>query len=103
MSIGQNVFANKLAEDLSASVPGLDPSIVLQTGATSLQASIEPEYLPLVTQAYNNALTRTFVVATAMASLTILGSLAVEWRNIKKKPVGPEAGEKGEAEKEVKE
>jgi len=85
ISIGQNVFANKLAIDLATFVPTLNPSVVLQTGATSIQGTIAKEYLPGVTLAYNNALDRTFLVATVMAALTIIGALAVEWRNIKAK------------------
>ncbi|KAK3937162.1 MFS general substrate transporter [Diplogelasinospora grovesii] len=100
VSIGQNVFANKLAQDLAAYIPGFNPDIVLQTGATSIQQTIDPTLLPLVTLAYNNALTRAFLVATIMASLTIVGSLVVEWKNIKKdkKPAGVEE-EKAEAKK----
>ncbi|RDL40045.1 Uncharacterized protein BP5553_00024 [Venustampulla echinocandica] len=97
VSIGQNVFVNKLAIDLAKYVPTLNPSIVLQTGATSIQRTTDKEYLPGVTLAYNNALDRAFLVATIMAALTIIGVLTVEWRNIKaKKPKGNEEHENGD-------
>ncbi|KAF2464016.1 MFS general substrate transporter [Lindgomyces ingoldianus] len=85
VSIGQNVFANKLATDLAKYVPDLDPTIILQSGATSLQQSVPPQQLPLVQLAYNNAITRAFLVATVMASLTIIGALAVQWKSVKEK------------------
>ncbi|KAH8815363.1 DHA14-like major facilitator [Xylogone sp. PMI_703] len=85
VSVGQNVFTNKLLEGLAKYVPTLDPSIVLSTGATSIQHSIEKQYLAGVTLAYNNALVKTFEVATAMAALSILGALTIEWNSVKGK------------------
>lgn len=100
VSVGQNIFANKLASNLAALVPGLDPSIVLHTGATSIQQTIDPKYLPLVKLAYNNALTQGFLLATVMVSLTVIGALAVEWKNIKaKKPAATEEVSETETEK----
>lgn len=97
VSVAQNLFANKLETDLRQGVPGLDPEIVLQTGATSIQQTIAPEYLPQVTLAYNNAIMRAFLVATVMACLTIIGSLSMEWENIKaKKGKGQDAVENTE-------
>ncbi len=77
ISIGQNVFANKLAEDLAQSLPNLDPNIVLQTGATSLQKTISPADLPLVLLAYNNAITRVFRVSTGVAGFESYWSFGV--------------------------
>ncbi|KID81332.1 DHA14-like major facilitator [Metarhizium guizhouense ARSEF 977] len=96
VSVGQNVFTNKLKAKLLENVPGLDPDIVLSAGATSFQHSVAPKYLPLVISAYNDAITRAFLVATLMACLTIMGSLLVEWKNVKaiKKP-----GENGKSQK----
>jgi hypothetical protein len=89
--IAQNVFVNKLAEDLAKYVPNLDPRIVLQTGATSIQGTIDKQYLQGVTLAYNNGLDRAFFVATVMAVTTIIGALGVELKNIKtKKPENTE-------------
>ncbi|KJK74880.1 hypothetical protein H634G_09924 [Metarhizium anisopliae BRIP 53293] len=83
VSVGQNIFTNKLKATLLENVPGLDPDIVLSAGATSFQHSVAPKYLPLVISAYNDAITRAFLVATLMACLTIMGSLLVEWKNVK--------------------
>jgi MFS family permease len=91
VSIAQSVFTNKLNIGLKEFVPGLDPTIVLQTGATSIQKTINKAYLPGVTLAYNNALTDAFLVATAMAALTIIGSLSIEWKSVKGKKIEMEA------------
>ncbi|KAI9650269.1 MFS sugar transporter [Ciborinia camelliae] len=87
VSIGQNVFTNKLSQNLAHYVPDLNPATVLNTGATSIQRTIAPEYLAGVTISYNNALTQSFLVAAVMASLTIIGSLAIEWKSVKGKKI----------------
>lgn len=87
VSIGQNVFSNKLVEGLKLYAPDIDPAIVLKTGATSIQQSIDKASLPGVTLAYNNALTQTFLAAAIMAALTIIGSLAIPWDSVKGKKI----------------
>ncbi|PQE27354.1 putative DHA14-like major facilitator ABC transporter protein [Rutstroemia sp. NJR-2017a WRK4] len=87
VSIGQNVFSNKLVQNLAKYVPGLDPAVVLNTGATSIQRTIDKQYLAGVTLAYNDALTESFLVAAIMAALTIIGSVAIEWKSVKGKKI----------------
>ncbi|KAG0650946.1 Aspyridones efflux [Hyphodiscus hymeniophilus] len=87
VSIGNNIFNNKLVQDLAKYAPSIDPNIVLSTGATSIQHSIDKADLPGVTLAYNNALTQTFLAASIMAALTIFGSAAIEWKSVKGKKV----------------
>lgn len=87
VSVSQNVFTNKLVENIIKYVPGLDPRVVLGTGATAIQHTIPPDQLPGVTIAYNDALTTTFVVFVAMGSLSIIGALAIEWKSVKGKKI----------------
>ena len=87
VSIGENIFTNKLVENLAKYAPSIDPKIVLSTGATSIQHTIDKAELPGVTLAYNNALVQSFLVAAIMAALTILGSLSIEWKSVKGKKV----------------
>ncbi|KAH6666631.1 putative HC-toxin efflux carrier [Halenospora varia] len=87
VSVGQNVFTNKLSEGLAKYAPTVDPKIVLSTGATSIQKSIDKALLPGVTLAYNNALTQAFLVAAIMATATIIGSAAIEWKSVKGKKI----------------
>ena len=91
VSVGGNVFNNKLVSYLAKDVPGIDPQIVLNTGATSIQKTIDKSLLGGVTQAYNDALTQTFLVATVLSALAIIGALCIEWRSVKLKPVGSAA------------
>ncbi|KAI5268918.1 MFS transporter [Aureobasidium subglaciale] len=87
ISVGQNVFTNKLVSGLKAAVPDLDPAIVLQTGATELKTAIGAQYRDGVLLAYNNALANSYYVAVALATLSIIGSLAVEWKSVKGKKI----------------
>jgi len=86
VSIGQNVFTNKLTQGLAEYAPQLDPAIILSTGATSIQYT-DPKYLAGVTLAYNNALTTAFTVSAAMASISILGSASIPWLSVKGKKI----------------
>ncbi|CAG8971738.1 hypothetical protein HYALB_00007218 [Hymenoscyphus albidus] len=87
VSVGQSVFTNKLAEGLARYAPSIDPATVLAVGATSLQKSLPKDILPGVILAYNDALTRAFLVSAAMATFSILGSTIVEWKSVKGKNV----------------
>ena len=87
MSIGQNVFTNKLVQGLAKYAPSIDPSVVLSVGATSIQSTVDKAVLPSVTLAYNDALTHSFLVAAIMASFIIVGSLSIEWKSMKGKKI----------------
>lgn len=87
ISVGQNVFSNRLLTNLQAVVPDLDPSIVLATGATSLRDMIEPRFLAGVQSAYNDSIMSTFYVSVAMACLTGIGAACFEWKSVKGKKI----------------
>jgi hypothetical protein len=81
------VFTNQLVQDLAKYAPSIDPTVVLSTGATSIQSTLNKAVLPGVTLAYNNAVTYAFMVAAIIAAFTILGSGPIEWRSMKGKKV----------------
>jgi MFS family permease len=88
VAASQNVFTNKLVQYVGEYVPGIEnPAMVLAVGATSVQNYFPPESLAGVTLAFNDALVQTFMIFTVLASLSILGALAVEWRSVKGKPM----------------
>lgn len=85
ISVAQNVFQNRLISGLQSTVPSLQPSLVLQTGATSLQDVIPHQFLSAVQLAYNRALTQTWYVGVAMACMTVFGAAVIEWKSVKGK------------------
>ncbi|KAK0702544.1 major facilitator superfamily domain-containing protein [Apiosordaria backusii] len=88
VAVTQNVFTNKLVENVAKYVPDMpDPMVILHVGATSVENAVAPENLGPVTWAFNDALTQTFTVFTALSAISILGALFVEWHSVKGKPV----------------
>jgi len=87
VSVAQAVFQNRLIQNLQAGIPGanFNPAGLLQAGATDIYSKVPPELLPTVLVAFNDALTHVFLVSVSMSSLTMIGSLAMEWRSVKKK------------------
>jgi hypothetical protein len=82
VSAAQNLFPNFLISGV-AGIPGLNARTILNTGATALQTDVAPRYLKALIVAYNHAVTRPFVLATCVTCLSIIGSLSMEWKNIK--------------------
>ncbi|KAK2768840.1 MFS sugar transporter [Arachnomyces sp. PD_36] len=87
VSVGQNVFTNELVSGLVKAAPGLDPSVVLAVGATNLKSAIPPEFLDGVQSAYNDALTNSWYVSTALSALSILAAFGMEWKSVKGKKI----------------
>jgi len=88
ISVGQNIFTNRLLTNLATAAPKVPASIVLATGATSLKdavVKIDANSLPAVLTAYNDAIDQTFYVSLAMACLSIIGSCGMEWKSVKGK------------------
>ena len=85
VSIGENIFSNKLVQYIHQYVPGLKPGVIQAAGATNVKNVVDPAKLPAVLLAYNNAITQTFIVCTAMACASIVGAVIVEWKSVKGK------------------
>lgn len=90
ISIAQNVFSNSLISNLSSKAPGFPSEIVLHTGATSLKDAVvkfNADLLPNVLVAYNEALRQTFYTSLAIAALSLIGAVVVEWKSVKGKKI----------------
>jgi hypothetical protein len=87
VSVGQNVFTDRLISNLASTFPHLHPQVIIQTGATQLKNIVAPQQIGAVLVACNEALTHTFMVGLILACLTIFGSAAMEWKSVKEKKV----------------
>lgn len=83
VSVGQNVFSNRLVKGIMADTTGLDPTLFLHAGATNLKNVVPEGQLPGVQRAYNTALTNTWYIAVAMICLSAIGAAFVEWKSVK--------------------
>ncbi|KAI1857640.1 hypothetical protein JX265_011055 [Neoarthrinium moseri] len=98
ISVGENVLNTQLVERLS-SLPNFNIGLVINNGATTLSSSVPPELLGAVLSAYNESLRKVFQIGLIMCCLTILGSIAMEWRSVKeKKPTKVADAEKGKTD-----
>jgi hypothetical protein len=92
VSVGQNVFSNHIVSGMLSRVPFLDPSMVLESGATDLQQTVrqatsgQADVVVRILEIYNDAIVQKFVVALALACVSIIGALGVEWRTVKGSP-----------------
>ncbi|KAL9114715.1 MAG: hypothetical protein Q9227_001393 [Pyrenula ochraceoflavens] len=77
LATSNTVFLNRLSSGL-ASIPGINSHVAQIGGATNLA-----NLAPAVRTIYNHALTDTWYVAVGLASLSIIGALAAEWRSVK--------------------
>ncbi|KAL9105861.1 MAG: hypothetical protein Q9227_009024 [Pyrenula ochraceoflavens] len=84
VSIAQNVFSNKLLANVSAQNIPLNPSRLLQAGATSLVGLVAAKDLDKLKLAYNNTVTQTFYVPVAASALSLFGAVLVPWLSVKK-------------------
>lgn len=90
VSVAQNVFTNKLIENLTLlQISGLDPQVIVNSGATILRTLVDPSRLNEVLIAYNMALVEAFKVALILSCLSIFGALGIEWKSVKGERLAP--------------
>lgn len=84
MSVAQNIFATSVVNGLSK-IPGLglDPDMIVNTGATELRNYVSPKNFDSVFSEYNEAIVNTYYVLLATALFSLVGALGVEWLPIK--------------------
>lgn len=82
VTIGNAVFQNEFLKRLGG-IPGVNGSLVLNTGATEIRNVVSPDVLGSVLQAYNGALMKVFLVGAIMAAVGILPALCMEWKSVK--------------------
>ncbi|KAJ6460931.1 major facilitator superfamily transporter [Mycena sanguinolenta] len=91
ISVAQNVFTNRLRTGLISQVPGVNPAVVLSSGAKSLGSAVDPKFLPAVLVVYNEALSSAFHVAFALACVSFVGAFVMEWKSVKLKAAQKQA------------
>lgn len=89
VSVGENVFGQKLLAGLARVIDDFDPETIVNTGATDLRSIVPAKDLHAVLVKYNAALHWVFIVGTIMAALSALGAFALEWKSVKGKQGGP--------------
>ncbi|CAI7623373.1 unnamed protein product [Penicillium pancosmium] len=94
VAVSQNLYTNYLVKALP-DISGVNASAILQAGATGLADIVPKDKLNAVLVVYNTALRNAYFVPVALACVSVLPALGMEWRNVKKE------SEKREAEKAI--
>ncbi|KAI4270681.1 MAG: hypothetical protein L6R38_007046 [Xanthoria sp. 2 TBL-2021] len=79
-SASNNLFVTTLVQDLTTTVPDLNPDVILSAGATGFRQTVGEVAYPLVLLAYNGAVMKTFQVGLILACLCAIGVAGVEWK-----------------------
>lgn len=85
LAVAQVIFTNLLAGSLESIVPGLTPKQIEELGLGDIKDLAPPHMLDEALGAMDSSLTRTWYLSVALGCTTIVGSLLVEWRSVKKK------------------
>lgn len=84
VSAAQNVFAQHLKSSIKAlGIPGLDPGIVVATGATEVGKLVPPNRIEDVLAAYNDAIMKAFQLALIVSCIMSIGALGMKWTSVK--------------------
>ncbi|KAH8817130.1 major facilitator superfamily domain-containing protein, partial [Xylogone sp. PMI_703] len=87
LAVAETVFTTKLMSGIEDRIPGQMGEEVAATvanaGATSLQQVVDPQYVPAILTAYNNAVTNAFIVGLALSCIAIIGAVLMKWDNVK--------------------
>jgi hypothetical protein len=85
LAISNSVLSNGLVNQISKSIPDIDPNTIIMAGATGIRTIVTEAQLPLVLAAYNSAVRDVFIMAIATGGCAFLASLGFEWKSIKGK------------------
>ncbi|EJU00927.1 MFS multidrug transporter [Dacryopinax primogenitus] len=83
ISAGQSIFTNQLLKTVARTVPSINPTLVIATGATDLHSVFSADVLPAILHAYMDGLKDVYALAVACLGIAAVFSVFVEWRNIK--------------------
>ena len=108
VAIGQNLFDQRLRKNLTKLLPGIDVnSIIGGSGSTNLLNTLQQVTdgdEVLVRRAlglYNDAVTQVFLAALILFALTVVPTLGIEWKSVKKEKRGKKGEEQGKEKHEV--
>ncbi|KAG9519430.1 MFS transporter, partial [Aureobasidium melanogenum] len=85
VSAAQNVFQNRLVDNLHTSVPSLNATSIGTAGLSDLRDLVAPADMMNVLVAVDRSVAQTWYMAVALAGMTILGSATMDWRSVKEK------------------
>jgi hypothetical protein len=86
IAAGESVFQQRLVSHISTDLglATVDAPQLLGSGPSSLTALVNQDQVPVLIRAVSRAITDTFYLALAMAALSVVSCVFVEWKSVKK-------------------
>jgi hypothetical protein len=91
ISAGQAGFVNRLLSRVPVTAPGVNPALVVATGATDLRKVFSAHDLPGILVAYLDGLRVAFAITIATACLGFILAFAPRWQKLNGKEAAPAA------------
>lgn len=85
LAFAQTAFSNLLKTSLHRYAPGVNPEVVLESGATDIRAVVSAADLGGVIKAYSQAISKTFYVGVGAAAVSAISALGLGWKPVEKK------------------
>ena len=85
LSASSALFQNRLVNEVSAHAPGTNITVIEKAGLSDIRKQIGSNRLRDVLLGYDKAIIQTLYLPMALAVLTMLGSLTMERKSVKKK------------------
>lgn len=85
ISASATLFQNRLFAEVRERVSEQNVTSLSNTGLSELRAVIGPDNLRDVLLGYGEAVSQTLYLPVALITLSLAGSLSMEWRSVKKK------------------
>ncbi|KAI9656215.1 MAG: hypothetical protein M1821_004878 [Bathelium mastoideum] len=82
ISAAQSAFINLLLNALATAAPGVDPVLVIGTGAAELRTVFSASELPGIISAYTHGIKAAFAVSIGMAGSAVVVSLFCPWSRL---------------------
>lgn len=85
ITAAQSIFQARLVADVEQTAPGANTTAIEHMGLSEIRKAIGPARLKKVLLGYDKAVMQTLYLPVALACLTMLGSVTMERRSVKKK------------------
>lgn len=82
ITAAQSVFVNYLIRILPDTAPTIDPTSVVQTGATQLRSVFPPDQIPGILKAYTVGIRNALVISLCATGISLIVGLFGRWKRL---------------------
>lgn len=86
LSVGNTILDRRLIGALLDRAPSVDTQTILDAGDTGFRSIVAKDVLPQVVDAYSVAVSSTWYLSAALAAVSFVVALGMEWKSVKEEP-----------------